>query len=289
MSQLQIQQDQDNYQHDLMTTLEQTLAKLQGFQAARPQIPMSFGEDVAAIKQSILSSQGVSASLKDKHRFLWDQVCHFAPAYQDIYYQHLYFSAQQAAAELKKLWVTNNAYQGLPELQIQTGAERALAAAREVGRLRAMLAGTEYEGRVTSFVAEQRELLDTHIRNLLRFDTRTTPVEEQAHMLSHARQYLAVSEAFGFDCVQPAHELASNSAVLAPLLAHQEPSLRQVALSALPVDTSSTQVLHLLQSRNAAAAQAESTSRSSSFWQSPYLLAIIFVALVVVVALLLLG
>ncbi len=289
MSQLQIQQDQDNYQHDLMTTLEQTLAKLQGFHAARPQIPMSFGEDVAAIRQSILSSQGVSASLKDKHRFLWDQVCHFAPAYQDIYYQHLYFSAQQAAAELKKLWVTNNAYQGLPELQIQTGAERALAAAREVGRLRAMLAGTEYEVRVTSFVAEQRELLNTHIRNLLRFDARTTPVEEQAHMLSQARQYLAVSEAFGFDCVQPAHELATNSTVLAPLLAHQETALRRVALSALPVDTSSTQVLHLLQSQNAAAAQAESTSRSSSFWQSPYLLAIIFVALVVVVALLLLG
>jgi hypothetical protein len=47
--------------------------------------------------------------------------------------------------------------------------------------------------------------------------------------------------------------------------------------------------LHLLQSRNAAAAQAENESRQSSFWQSPYLLGIIFLVLVVVVALLLLG
>lgn len=242
IAQTQLQKEQEAYQAELITFLEQTLNKLRENAASREAVGATFAEDVKEIKKAILASQ--TAGLKEKHRKLWEQTAYFAPTYLDLFYQQMYFEAHQAASEYKQCWIGDGVQTALELADQRDSLHRAIDAAQRIYRVYGALADTEYGGKLAAFVMEQRTLLDTHIADLLVFDGRTTPLEEQVRALVTARQYLAISSAFGGFATEEASP--SEQPALVRLLAHQHPTIRRVTLCCLPVEISAGQMQRML-------------------------------------------
>lgn len=256
IAQTQVQREQEAYQAELTNFLEGMLGKLREYEATRQGVGVTFVEDVAAIKQAILSGQ--AAGMKEKHRALLEQTSYFAPAYQELFYQQVYFNAQQAATEYKQCWVSNDEQATLELEEYGDSLLRAIDAAERVHRAYGILAETEYAGKVGMFVLEQRALLQARVNDLLAFDGRSVGMEEQAQALVQARQALAIYQALG-GC-EGGETAVTEVPAIVRLLVQSHPSIRRVVLGCLPIELTAGQVQRIL-----AETQERSTKKTGLF------------------------
>lgn len=250
LSQRELQRQQETYQRELLALLKETMARIEDFSPAPHTIPLSFGEEVAAIQQGILA--GKTTGLKERHYQLWDQMAHFAPTYEDLVHQQTYFAAQQIANEFKTLW-DNELRQGAPEHQRRPNSfTRALDAAKHLHRLATILAPTVYGTRVAAFLEEQRELLDSSIYSLLSFDSRGysgdiasgLASDQRVRSLLQARSYLAIVA--GLQGSRSTALAQADMSALQGLLNHPSLAMRRLALAHMPLDLSEEELIPLL-------------------------------------------
>jgi hypothetical protein len=242
IEQSELQHEQEAYHQELTGLFEEVLHKLRSFSPAQSQVPSSFRDDVAAIREGILASR--TTGLREKHRHLWEHTAHFVPNFEDLFYQHIYFAAQQTAADFKKLWDAD-ARQGTPEgVQSFDSLVRAIDNAYQIYRLQAILEETAYAGKLTAFITERRDQLDMHIGHLLRFDSGSTPLEQQSQFLVKARRYIAVYDAFGG--LRPGSINGHSQTALQALIAEESPVVVRAVLRYLPLDISEQQIENIL-------------------------------------------
>ncbi len=242
LAQGHLQQEHARYQTELINLLEQTLTRLRTFAPARAYVPATFAEDVAAVRQAILA--GKTAGVREQHRVIWEQTASFAPDYEDLYNQHLYFSAQQSAAEFKSLW-GNDARPELSRAERRPAdLLRAIETASRVGRLQHLLAETPYGSKVAAFVSEQRSQLDGQVQSLLQSGADGAAPEQQTRALLAARQHLALYDALAG--IQPEPGTTANQTAAQTLLGYQDPAILRAALRCLPVEISEARLQELL-------------------------------------------